>query len=583
MAKLKPKIEDVVDRESIDRWLNALPVLKVKSTSIVLGHRLTLRILHFAAFPENYENGQFAPLLECVMRCHAISRVASTWLTREIALATIPAAQAVTNTTATANTSAVFAAAASASITAYAGDDPHLNVPDYAVGKATNVVYGFYGFYDFAFSSAIGGPHADLWESLRQDMRFIDGGLDNEALLKKPLWTEPPNWWTDAWNKMQRNLLTPENVKDRWDIWASWYWEVSHGQPVFGMVGEKITTLERRIALGDGRKDFWNRDAGEVNREIVGWIEEAREPEEAPVDLSQLPASHTFSLVNGKIVARPVLGAPELADIARDVRQALSDKAREAAKALLESQAPNRFVQSLEKLANYLDNIVNENPALGQLLMLSQTIEIDIATLLSLEFRKRYQEDVLAQCADVLHSLESYRTLFPQLMKIEAQRFALNLVNGDAERVNAQIDIAVTHATQNPIVSSSAITALNEAKPAIVVLNQEILTTNSLALAGEKQEARAKLVGQRAMAFRNFTAETIKVISKNALEGMAEGTKEGTKELTKGAIKAGAILLVHQLAGTWAAISLLVSMFGGLSKRVEDVKKNNPNPDITEV
>ncbi|MBK8458202.1 MAG: toll/interleukin-1 receptor domain-containing protein [Phyllobacteriaceae bacterium] len=48
------------------------------------------------------------------------------------------------------------------------------------------------------------------------------------------------------------------------------------GTPSFGLPREMADELDRRIALGGGRKDFWDRPAEAINGEIAGWVEEAR-------------------------------------------------------------------------------------------------------------------------------------------------------------------------------------------------------------------------------------------------------------------------------------------------------------------
>ncbi len=61
-----------------------------------------------------------------------------------------------------------------------------------------------------------------------------------------------------------------------WAVWLEWWQARVDGAPSWGLPPALEQEVETRIALGDGRKDFWDRDPAEVNAEIAGWVEEAR-------------------------------------------------------------------------------------------------------------------------------------------------------------------------------------------------------------------------------------------------------------------------------------------------------------------
>jgi hypothetical protein len=61
-----------------------------------------------------------------------------------------------------------------------------------------------------------------------------------------------------------------------WDVWLDWFDTVSTGGPAFGLPEKIADEVELRIALGDRRMGFWNRQALEINAEIAGWVAEAR-------------------------------------------------------------------------------------------------------------------------------------------------------------------------------------------------------------------------------------------------------------------------------------------------------------------
>jgi hypothetical protein len=129
MAERKIQIEEVVDRDSFEHWLNALPEAKIKPAAMVLAHRLALRVLPFLSLARDFNDEYFAPFLINVLRCILVSREASISLTHGFGAATdfAPSDPAVDYVAATAVASVFatfndvsFAVSAAADAAAYA-------------------------------------------------------------------------------------------------------------------------------------------------------------------------------------------------------------------------------------------------------------------------------------------------------------------------------------------------------------------------------------------------------------------------------------------------------------------------------
>ncbi len=399
MAKRKVRFDEVVDQKSFERWLTSLPKEQSIPISVILAHRIAMRVLPLAAMPQDFGEPHFASALVKVLRCGAITQVACTYSTKEIRAA---ADSAYLNAVhrAPLNTRAAWAAADTA---AFETSSTNSDVAKKAAQTA-------------AFASFASDRAPDIWNCLGRDLRLLEEGISVANLLEIPLWTERYEWWNYAWNTMQRIPTVPENTLDRWDIWLEWYRNVSFGFPAFANCGDNLKALERRIALGDGRKDFWDREPGDINREIALWIDEARRlAAVVPTtegDFESRPAS-IETMVRGGLV---VLARDEpLADLAAatadaavvDLAHGLRHLSSEAALA----QADRRIVEFLSEAAKAVEKAAHDQSKLFEsgrnqkaLSNYSATVDTEWSPILVAQYH-----GLVVQFAQVLNHFEAWR------------------------------------------------------------------------------------------------------------------------------------------------------------------------------
>ena len=114
-------------------------------------------------------------------------------------------------------------------------------------------------------------------------------------LYAKPLWQGAPPWRRDEWQAFKTTLTAPDMANGEWGVWIEWYESITQGHPAFNLKNRQTAdVLERRIALGDRanngkfNKEFWNREPGEINREIAEWVAEARAAEVAEAGIAPM-------------------------------------------------------------------------------------------------------------------------------------------------------------------------------------------------------------------------------------------------------------------------------------------------------
>jgi hypothetical protein len=183
-----------------------------------------------------------------------------------------------------------------------------------------------------------------VWEAISADATTINRGVSCAVLFSQSLWLNPPPVWSNEAVANTRILEGLEMRQENWGIWLQWYKPITEGLNAFGLRSASTTvSLERAIALGgkDGKfhKEFWDREPGEINREIAEWVAEARATE--ALKLGQ-GSGLRFQVRNGLIGLGKYLGLsgpsddrkrietnlPQLSELAEILKSALD--AREA-------------------------------------------------------------------------------------------------------------------------------------------------------------------------------------------------------------------------------------------------------------
>ncbi|WP_394689919.1 hypothetical protein [Hoeflea sp.] len=273
------------NRNSLEAWLERLPDADRVLFSQIIAQRAAMRVLPLVGRTDPaayHRTDRFLDLTLAVFRATLISRVALKIPTREIRLAAATAATAANaaaaataaaNAAANATTAAATAAAYAATAAAYA-----------ATAAAAAATAAAYAATAAAYAATAA---AAIWDAIDADARrLVQGGVDR--LAGTPLWPgAAPAWWTRSCTGMQQNLRALDTSGSDpvdgsgWQLWIDWYTARAAAKAPWGVPESSAEQLEMRIALGDGRDDFWGskenpRGAELVNAEIAGWVEAAR-------------------------------------------------------------------------------------------------------------------------------------------------------------------------------------------------------------------------------------------------------------------------------------------------------------------
>lgn len=253
---------EIVSLESFKHWIRVRPELHRRQEAVLLASRAALRVLPLVKKRPEADQEQFSELLVIVIWCGAISLVASTYPTREIA-------------------SAASAAAASAAAASAYPASPAAVYAFYDAVYAAGADYAYVAdaVYDSANAATNGNQ---VWNASRIDAENIEYGVDLLKLASQQIWpTEAPEWWISSKIDFEQSLQAPELSAGGFDIWLQWYDCVAFGKPLFGINNPSIVAeLERNIALGstNGKFDieFWKREPALVNADIKRLVEDAK-------------------------------------------------------------------------------------------------------------------------------------------------------------------------------------------------------------------------------------------------------------------------------------------------------------------
>ena len=214
-------------------------------------HRVALRAipLFHGSFANESENANETAI--AVFRANAVTRVALKYGGSEIVRANADAANAASTFGNIAARAAALAARA-----AYDGDGADTD----AVSAAVLVARAL-------------GTDA-FWSAVTIDARVLEQVGDPLRLRHSALWENGvPEFWRTQVGKTTSRLLS---ASLGWKTWLDWFKSISDGAPAFGLPTKIADDLEIRIAHGNWREGFWEREATEINAEIAGWVAEAR-------------------------------------------------------------------------------------------------------------------------------------------------------------------------------------------------------------------------------------------------------------------------------------------------------------------
>jgi hypothetical protein len=420
-------------------------------------------------------------------------------------------------------------------------------------------------------------PKNFVLESLRDDAeRVVQAGSITD-LARLPLWKNTAPQELQSAHAKFAEYLSTLNGSQR-PILLDWYETVAAGKSAFGLPENIANDIEKRIALGDNRPDFWNRSFEEINTEIESWLTKeiaARHPENLPpLSLSQRPAPHSFDIEDGKIVAVATRSSIAPQSIADQVNAALLDKAKSAQKRLARTQAPEHYCRSIETLVSVLE--ANEKGiATGRLMMVSTSIESIARAIDSPDGRSEYGLDVVAEMNDLAASLDEFKALFPEVMKILAESLAHKLAVGNAVSVNIHINEIQQHAAHSTVVSVGAVEALREGDEDVARQTKIIESSADDEQRAAAIEARARTVSQRLLTVRNFVARSMKSLATRTVVSVGKGYDKAIEDSVETGIKLGIAALVASCFGPLTGIAMAVFSWKPFAKRAEEIANEN--------
>ena len=291
--------------------------------------------------------------------------------------------------------------------------------------------------------------------------------------------------------------------------------------------------------------------------------------------LVQKPASHSFAFRGSRIEAQAQTTPPRHPDVASDIRNEVSDKAKVASARLTGCNAPRRIVATVSRLDSSLGRSLEDVRA-GILQMRFRSLEADIAAYDTEDGRKELPEDALAMLRDLASSVEDLMGCFPQLAEIEAERLAQRLKEADVPQIMEALSQIRRVAEASEAVAPSAVDALKAGEPELEHDTQIIESGASEPARIAALHARDRTVGYMLLVYRNFIAGAVKAGSEVAGLG-AETWKDFRKKAPEQFANAGVAVviatLVNALLGPTAAVGAFALSFKPLrdrAKRVSD-------------
>jgi KAP family P-loop domain len=255
------------DAGNLETWLNSLPVESCIKFARIIATRTALRVVPFASRAFSPQIKDFAlpvRLTIAVFRAAAVSRVVLRHSANKAGL------------TAASNAASAAAAVRDAAHTLGARQTSNqkffgTSASDcaFAAADAADAAAFVAAAFDAAAArnaaanaaSAAGTADVDIWNAITTDAKLLLASMDQPmTLLDSELWpNKVPEWWLREFEAMKDVRLDAR----------------VHARPSWGLTSKEADSIEERIAFGDRRDDFWERDPEVVNSEIVKWLKYA--------------------------------------------------------------------------------------------------------------------------------------------------------------------------------------------------------------------------------------------------------------------------------------------------------------------
>ncbi|HEY1936213.1 MAG TPA: DUF4062 domain-containing protein [Acetobacteraceae bacterium] len=301
----------------------------------------------------------------------------------------------------------------------------------------------------------------------------------------------------------------------------------------------------------------------------------------------QRPASHRFGIREGRVDALPEPLETIDDDVARDLYEELSTKARAALIRLKDTNSHISVVSTIQRLLGELGTAI-EDVRPGRLLSLSRSVDSYRRAFSADEARRELLPDVIAMMNDLSQSLSDLLSLFPIVREIETDRVALTIVR------NPQNIDAIEREVESIRASAASSAAVTErAVEALAVNDPEIASTRDINL-------KADLLADKILVVRNFASAAVHGAARSGLASVhgvqsamiaagreltalgAESWQAAKTNLPRGVGDAARIapllaltVLALQIAGPIGAIGAIVGGFSPLIRAIRQLRASD--------
>jgi hypothetical protein len=433
------------------------------------------------------------------------------------------------------------------------------------------------------------GSSTEIWENIRHDALHMESGNNASSLFEFPIWRLTPVWWQQQRKTLNSNLRKPEMEDCAWDVWLAWYDSVAHGLAAFGLNGfNSADTLTSAISLGgrDGKfhKEFWEREPGEINREIAEWVAEARAAEAVGPRSSELqgearPAGYIFVDEGKSIKGQFQTGLASDNDITQHTAMELVEKLKNSGARLSRAQVDPALPKAIIAIAEHIEKQLASLTA-GLVLSQFRAWEANFAKLMAAIHGQQFGDDLSPLLESTQETFEDLKAMFPAIATIEANRLALKLQSTDAQTVDQSIVAISVVAETNVAIDLSARDALKDLQAEVSRLNEVIASSADQDAVALAIETRGVIVGQRAMTTAGFVHTVLKAAGSRIAKGAGDGLEKGVADVTEAGVKLALVSLAGFMVGPLGALAAIATMFKPLEKKAKDIKEQSDVVDV---
>lgn len=252
---------NISSAESLKAWFSVLPDDRMLFSAVVMAGRAAHRVIPLS-LPRSGGIGEreLRIVLE-IFRANIVLRVASRRLGAELMEPARKSKNALSELQSKRSLMRISCPAAAVS-------SVFATTTDFGIAQSSGAI-------DFSVRMARGvslGVGSSVWKAVRNDANCLENFHRPAQLSSMPIFVKHPSWWSRQCDSFWRDLLQKEFESLNFQIWKDWYESLIYSNSPFNLPNDIARNLEFRIALGDNRNDFWDREIVEINAEIASWV-----------------------------------------------------------------------------------------------------------------------------------------------------------------------------------------------------------------------------------------------------------------------------------------------------------------------